>query len=212
MDASFDGAAEGIPGPPEVFPRLDVRDPYRRLGISRDASEEEIQAARNFLVNEYAGHQRSIDSIEKAYDQIIMESFRARRKTKVIPKKKFKESPPWVKNLVKMYDVPSTKVILLRTVFYALLGVWSVFNSADGGPSFQVAVSLVGCIYFVNQRVKSIVKSLLIGFGSLVIGWVFGSLVVPYLPPSLFPRTWGLELITALISYVFLWFSCTFLK
>lgn len=32
-----------------VFPRLNVRDPYKRLGVGRDASEEEIREARNFL-------------------------------------------------------------------------------------------------------------------------------------------------------------------
>ncbi|PNY13719.1 hypothetical protein L195_g010383 [Trifolium pratense] len=70
MDASFgdnDSAA--------VFPRINVNDPYKRLGISKEASEEEIQGARNFLIQKYAGHKPSVDSIESAHDKIIMQKF-----------------------------------------------------------------------------------------------------------------------------------------
>ncbi|CAN6295724.1 unnamed protein product [Urochloa humidicola] len=34
-----------------IFPRIHVKDPYQRLGISREASEEEIRAARNYLIS-----------------------------------------------------------------------------------------------------------------------------------------------------------------
>lgn len=216
MGASFDGRAEEMPGPPAVFSRINVRDPYKRLGISREASEEEIQEARNFLVSEYAGHAKSRESIEEAYDKIIMESFQARRKSKTSLKtslkKKYAESPPWVRNLGNRFEVPSSKVILQRAVFFALLALWSIINPAEGGPAFQVAVSLAGCIYFLNKRLKSVWKSLIFGFGGLVVGWIFGSVLVPFLPPFLFPRNWSLELISALVSYLFLWFTCTYLK
>lgn len=216
LDASFDGRAEELPGRAAVFPRINVRDPYKLLGVSRDASEEEIQQAHNFLVDQYAGHERSKESVEAAYDKIIMESFRTRKKSKINLKsnlkKKVAESPPWVQKVVNMFEAPSSQVILQRAVLFGLLGVWSVMNSAEGGPAFQVAVSLAACVYLLNDRLKSIGRSLILGFGGLMVGWVFGSFLIPVLPPYLFPRTWSLELITALISYVFLWFSCTFMK
>lgn len=216
LDASFYGRTNDMRGTPAFFQRINVRDPYKRLGVSRDASEEEIQEARNFLAGEYAEHERSRESIEAAFDKIIMESFRARKKSKINLKsnlkKKVAESPPWVRNVLNMFEVPSTQVILQRAVLFALLGVWSVMNSAEGGPAFQVAVSLAACIYLLNDRLKSIGRAFILGFGGLLVGWIFGSFLVPVIPPYLFPRTWSLELITALISYVFLWFSCTFLK
>lgn len=203
-------------GSPAVFPRINVRDPYKRLGISREASEEEIREAHNFLIDQYAGHEKSKASIEAAYDKIIMESFNARRRSKVslqsTLKKKYAELPPWVRNISNIFDVPSTRVILTRAIFFALLVVWSILNQAQGGPAFQVAVSLAGCIYFLNERLKSKWKALLFGIGSFVIGWIFGSIVVPFLPAMLYPRSWSIELVTALISYVFLWLSCTFLR
>lgn len=35
-----------------VFPRLNVRDPYKRLGINREAGEEEIREARSYLASQ----------------------------------------------------------------------------------------------------------------------------------------------------------------
>ncbi len=98
---------------------------------------------QHFKPLKYAGHKKSLDSIETAYDKIIMESFRDRRKLKSNPAselKKVRESPAWVRKLGSMTEVPSPKVIALRTVFYILLGIWSVFDSADGGPAFQVRI------------------------------------------------------------------------
>eukprot|EP01018_Ginkgo_biloba_P025072 Gb_26422 [translate_table: standard] len=212
MDASFGGQV----GHPPVFPRVNVWDPYKRLGVSRDASEEEIREARNFLIEQYAGHERNVESIEAAYDKIIMTSFRERKRSKINLKsrlkKKVSESPPWVRSLINLVEVPASEVIIRRAVLFALLGVWSVMNSADGGPAFQVAVSLVACIYFLNDRVKSIGRACILGFGALVVGWLFGSLMVPMIPSYLLPPSWSLELVTSLISYFFLFISCTFLK
>eukprot|EP00249_Psilotum_nudum_P002166 c15061_g1_i1 orf=263-910(+) len=145
-DASFGETAEGVPGPTSVFPRIHVRDPYKRLGVSRDALEEEIREARNFLASQYENHERSREAIEAAYDKIIMESFRERRRSKINLKsnlkKKVAESPLWVRNIARMIEVPSSQVVLQRAALFVLLGVWSVMNSAEGGPAFQVAVSL----------------------------------------------------------------------
>jgi len=71
-----------------IFPRIHVKDPYQRLGISREASEEEIRAARNYLISKYAGHKPSVDAIESAHDRIIMQSFFDRKKTKNGPQQK----------------------------------------------------------------------------------------------------------------------------
>ena len=70
------------------------------------ASEEEITLARNFLLQQYAGHGRSVESIEAAYEKIQMASFKARKKIKINLKsrlkKKVEESPPWFKTLAQL--------------------------------------------------------------------------------------------------------------
>lgn len=208
-DASFGGTES-------VFPRSNVRDPYKRLGVSPDASEEEIREAKNYLSEQYHNHERSRESIEAAYENIIMKSFRVRKASKINLKsnlkKKVDESPPWVRAILSLVEVPNRTIIGQRAALFFLLGVWSVFNPAEGGPAFQVAVSLAACVYFINDRLKSLGRAFVLGFGALVVGWVFGSVLIPVIPSQLIPRTWSLELATALISYGFLWFSCTFLK
>ncbi|KAI4344025.1 hypothetical protein L6164_011302 [Bauhinia variegata] len=198
------------------FPRTSVWDPYRRLGISNYASEEEIWGARNFLLQQYTGHERSEESIEAAFEKILMESFRKRKKTKINLKSQLKqkveESPPWLQNLLNYVELPPTEVILRRLFLFAFMGGWSIMNSAESGPAFQVAISLAACIYFLNEKTKSLARAFIIGFGALVAGWVCGSLLVPNVPSMFLQPTWTLELLTSLVAYLFLFLACTFLK
>ncbi|KAG9160748.1 hypothetical protein Leryth_021920 [Lithospermum erythrorhizon] len=68
MDASYGGNIS-------KFPRINVWDPYKRLGITPDASEDEVWSSRNFLLNQYSGHERSAEAIEAAFEKILMGSF-----------------------------------------------------------------------------------------------------------------------------------------
>ena len=125
-----------------TFPRIKVWDPYKRLGISPYASEEEIWSARNFLLEQYAGHERSEESIEAAFEKLLMDSFQHRKKTKINLKsrlkKKVEESPPWIKNLLNFVELPPVEVIFRRLFLFAFMGGWSIMNSSEGGPAFQV--------------------------------------------------------------------------
>ncbi|GMI78186.1 CHAPERONE-LIKE PROTEIN OF POR1, CELL GROWTH DEFECT FACTOR 1, cycling DOF factor 1 [Hibiscus trionum] len=199
-----------------TFPRTRVWDPYKRLGISPYASEEEIWSARNFLLQQYAGHERSEESIEAAFEKLLMASFQYRKKTKINLKsrlkKKVEESPPWIKNLLNFVELPPVEVIFRRLFLFAFMGGWSIMNSSEGGPAFQVAVSLAACIYFLNEKTKSLGRAFVIGLGALATGWICGSIFVPMIPTVVIHPTWTLELLTSLVAYVFLFLACTFLK
>ncbi|KAI7986653.1 hypothetical protein LOK49_LG14G00341 [Camellia lanceoleosa] len=121
------------------FPRTNVWDPYKRLGISTDASEEEIWDSRNFLLDQYARHERSAEAIEAAFQKILMASFINRKKTKINLKsrlkKKVEESPPWVKNLLSFVEVPPTVIILRRLFLFAFMAGWSIMNFTESGPA-----------------------------------------------------------------------------
>ncbi|XP_021761233.1 protein CHAPERONE-LIKE PROTEIN OF POR1, chloroplastic-like [Chenopodium quinoa] len=198
------------------FPRLNVWDPYKRLGISPYAAEDEIWSSRNFLTQQYFGDERSVESIEAAFEKLLMRSFWERKKTKINLKtrlkKKVEESPPWVKSLLNFVELPATVIILRRLFLFAFMAGWSIMNSAEGGPAFQVAISLGACIYFLNDKTKSLGRSAIIGFGSLVAGWICGSCVGPMVPAAILPPTWSLELLTSLPVFLSLFLGCTFLK
>ncbi|XWS60367.1 hypothetical protein CRYUN_Cryun07bG0030100 [Craigia yunnanensis] len=61
------------------------------------------------------------------------------------------------------------------------MGGWSIMNSSEGGPAFQVAVSLVACIYFLNEKTKSLARAFIVGLGALATGLLRGGYVVPSL-------------------------------
>jgi hypothetical protein len=130
-----------------VFTRYRMRDPYKLLGVDRDASEEEIRSARNFLIQQFAGHEPSEEAIEGAYEKIIMKSYQQRKKTKINLKtklkKKVEESPSWVKALLGYFEVPSMEIISRRFFFFAFVAGWSIATSAENGPAFQVYASVL---------------------------------------------------------------------
>lgn len=140
------------------FPRVSVWDPFRRLGVSRDASEEEIWGSRNFLLQQYAGHERSVESIEAAFEKILMASFIQRRKTKINLKSKLKkkveESPPWIKNVLNIVEFPPTEIILRRLFLFAFMGGWSIMNSAETGPAFQVCFEFLLLFIVIRCIIK----------------------------------------------------------
>lgn len=211
VDAPYEGSNSM-----SKFPRLHVWDPYKRLGVTTDASEEEVWSARNFLLDQYANHERSFESIEAAFEKLLMTSFKNRKKMKINLKsrlkKKVEESPPWVKNLLSFVEIPPPVIILRRLFLFTFMACWSVMNSAEAGPAFQVALSLGACIYFLNDKNKSLPRAAIIGFGALVAGWFCGSVAVPLIPSFLLQPTWTLELLTSLVVYVFLFLACSFLK
>ncbi|CAH2073567.1 unnamed protein product [Thlaspi arvense] len=199
-----------------TFPRTRVWDPYKRLGISQYASEEEIWASRNFLLQQYSGHERSEESIETAFEKLLTSSFVRRKKTKINLKtrlkKKVEESPPWLKTLLSFVEMPPMDIVLKRLFLFAFMGGWSIMNSAEGGPAFQVALSLAASIYFLNDKTKSLGRSCIIGIGALATGWICGSIFIPMIPSLLIHPTWTLELLTSMFAYGFLFAACTFLK
>ncbi|XP_047086236.1 protein CHAPERONE-LIKE PROTEIN OF POR1, chloroplastic-like [Lolium rigidum] len=197
-----------------IFPRINVKDPYQRLGVSKEASEEEIRAARNYLISNYAGHKPSVDAIESAHDKIIMQSFFDRRKPKVDMKKKFREltqSRP-VKAVQARFQTPNSKVIWKTAVTFVLLGVLTLLFPTEEGPTLQVLISCAANIYFLHQRLKSGWKSFFYGFGSFFASWFLATFLMVSVIPPILPGPRNLEVSTACVAYVFLFVSSTFLK
>uniref|UniRef100_A0A453QQT0 J domain-containing protein n=2 Tax=Aegilops tauschii subsp. strangulata TaxID=200361 RepID=A0A453QQT0_AEGTS len=199
-----------------VFPRQKTWDPYKLLGVDHDASEEEINSARNFLLQQYAGYEENEEAIEGAYDKIMMKSYSHRKKSKINLKRKLikqvEESPSWVKSLLGHFEVPSMDVVSKRFALFGFIAGWSIATSAETGPTFQLALALVSCIYFLNDKMKNLARASATGLGLFAGGWIVGSLVVPVIPAFVFPRTWCLELLTSLVAYVFLFLGCTLVK
>lgn len=198
----------------DVFPRINVKDPYKRLGISREASEEEIQAARNFLINKYGGHKASVDAIESAHDKIIMQSFYDRKNPKINIQKKVREvgQSHVVKAITSRFETPATNLIIKTAVVFTVLGVLTVLFPTEEGPTLQVAISLMASIYFIYGRLKSRIRAFLYGIAAFFGSWLLGTLLMVSMVPPLLKGPRSLEVSTSLLSYVLLWVASTYLK
>uniref|UniRef100_A0A453QR26 J domain-containing protein n=2 Tax=Aegilops tauschii subsp. strangulata TaxID=200361 RepID=A0A453QR26_AEGTS len=156
-----------------VFPRQKTWDPYKLLGVDHDASEEEINSARNFLLQQYAGYEENEEAIEGAYDKIMMKSYSHRKKSKINLKRKLikqvEESPSWVKSLLGHFEVPSMDVVSKRFALFGFIAGWSIATSAETGPTFQLALALVSCIYFLNDKMKNLARASATGLVSTCI-------------------------------------------
>ncbi|TQD74761.1 hypothetical protein C1H46_039710 [Malus baccata] len=185
VDASYGDMSNE---PTAIFPRINVRDPYKRLGISREASEDEIQGARNFLIRQYAGHKPSVDAIESAHDKIIMQKFYDRKNPKIDFKKKYREvnQSRVVQAVRNRFRTPSTIFIVKTSIAFLVLAALTVLFPTEEGPTLQVALSLLATIYFVHDRLKSKLRAFLYSAGSFAFSWLFGTfLMVSVVPPLL---------------------------
>ncbi|XP_022775396.1 protein CHAPERONE-LIKE PROTEIN OF POR1, chloroplastic-like isoform X2 [Durio zibethinus] len=215
MDVSYGDMASESAGS-DIFPRINIRDPYKRLGISREASEDEIQAAWNFLISKYGGHKTSVDAIEAAHDKIIMQKFYERKNPKIDIKKKVREvkQSRVVQAVTSRFHNPASKFIVRTSIAFIVLGVLTVLFLTEEGPTLQVAISLIATFYFIHGRLKSKIQALLYGAGAFIFYWLVGTfLMVSVIPPI--PILKGLrsfEVLTSLITYVLLWLSSTYLK
>lgn len=198
----------------DVFPRINVKDPYKRLGISEEASEEEIQAARNYLINRYGGHKPSLDAIESAHNKIIMRSFYDRKNPKINLKKKVREvsQSRVVKAVTSRFETPATNIIIKTAIAFIILGVLTVLFPTEEGPTLQVAISLVASIYFIHSRLKSRMRAFLYGFAAFFGSWLLGTFLMVSVVPPLLKGPRNFEVTTSLISYVLLWIASTYLK
>ncbi|KAM2667128.1 hypothetical protein EV2_018862 [Malus domestica] len=211
MDASYGDMSNE---PTAIFSRINVRDPYKRLGISREASEDEIQGARTFLIRQYAGHKPSVDAIESAHDKIIMQQLYDRKNPKIDLKKKYREvnQSRVVQAVRNRFRTPSTKFIIKTSIAFVVLAALTVLFPTEEGPTLQVAISLLATIYFVYDRLKSKLRAFLYSAGSFALSWLLGTFLMVSVVPPLLKGPRSFEVTTSLISYVLLWVSSTYLK
>jgi len=59
------------------------QNPYEKLGVSEEASFDEIQDARNRLFEQHSGDAKHLEVIEAAYDAILMDRLRMRQEGKI---------------------------------------------------------------------------------------------------------------------------------
>ncbi len=198
------------------------KNPYDQLGVDENATFDEIQEARNRLVEEYASDRKQVEAIEAAYDAILGERLRLRLEGKikvpdrirfpertVEPTPEFvpappKQTPDWLQRLI---DTPSRSDILWPAAIFLGLGLLSLTT-----PALSLALG-VGCsLYFLNRKEQKFGRAFLLTLIGLILGVVLGLQVGSLLLPQLRQISLALDSFAALITFFILWLTSSFLR
>jgi hypothetical protein len=170
-----------------VLPRLREKDPFKILGIPNDSDFEEVQAARNFLIQEYREHEASREKVELAYERIVNESFRMRKRKGYRPsrgkrgeKVAFELPPTWSERVLDLVDKGVTAADAARDMLiFTALGVWAAFAfPINAAPTMFTLLFAV--FRTTNKRTRRNPEGPFFG-GSAVFGAVFTNLLFMFI-------------------------------
>ncbi|MBH8574684.1 CPP1-like family protein [Nostocaceae cyanobacterium CENA369] len=205
------------------------QNPYDKLGVSEDASFDEIQDARNRLLEQYNGDGKSLEVIEAAYDAILMDRLRMRQEGKIkVPERiRFPElrvqsplkespapreqSPAW---LQRMLDRPSLADVLLPGAWYLGLSTISVFYP-DAGDRVLQLVLVVGVgisIYFLNRKEGKFGRAVLFTLVGLITGLIIGGIFASWLLPQVQFLNLRPNQLATVLTFILFWLVSSFLR
>lgn len=212
---------------------MSEQTPYELLGVTDNASFDEIQEARNRLMtnlDESADGTR-VEAIEAAYDAVLMHRLKMRQEGKIkVPERiRFPERstpapvssepvatpklPSWMKALV---DQPEPKDIWLPAgITLTLVGVtlFSLATAPQEALQLPLAAGWAAAIYFLNRKEGRFGRAVLISFVGLLGGLVLGTLVALAVPGAMLSGLGlGSAQISAICALVVLWAVSSFLR
>jgi len=197
---------------------------YEILGVNENSSFDEIQEARNILLEEKGGDRKQAEAIEAAYDAILMDRLRLRQEGKIkVPERirfpeRLVEPPPdfapaapqqapgWLKNLI---DKPITSELVLPGGLFLGMGVLSLLL---GNPTLPLALGVGLSLYFLNRKEKKFLRAFLLTLGGLVVGCFVGLQLGGLLVNQLAAISVTIETFAAGVAMLVLWLVSSFLR
>lgn len=202
---------------------------YEKLGVTEDATFDEIQDARTRLLQQSSGDRQRLETIEAAYDAILMERLRMRQEGKIkVPEgirfaERLSQSTPrenpvpvkqpsaWLQNL---RDTPSLTDILLPGSLFLGLSALSVFYTAAGVQTLQFGL-IVGVglsLYFLNRKEQKFGRAVLLTVVGLISGLVAGGLVGSLFQEQISSVKLTIEQFSTVLTFILLWLISSLLR
>ncbi|GMH23652.1 hypothetical protein Nepgr_025495 [Nepenthes gracilis] len=202
---------------------MSLENALKLLGISEEASFDEILRAKNSILATCKDDEQMIAQVEAAYDMLLMQSLTQRRAGKVAnssiryadikPVKSLGSMPLWlqatIRNSPVAIEMPSPASLSIQAGVYGVMMVLTYINGSStpsagiyGGadvPGLILAASFGASLYFMTKKNVKLGKATLITIGGLVGGAVIGSAVENWLQVDIVPFL-GLHSPAAVVS------------
>ena len=220
---------------------MSEQNAYEQLGVGENASFEEIQDAKKRLTQQYSSDSKKVESIESAYDTIIMDRLRLRQEGKIkVPERiRFPERAPeapaniapssqsyssnWLQQFI---DNPSQADILLPTGIFLVLASIAVFaqtgnmspavNSAQPASTsllpLLMALGFMANIYFLNRKEGRFGRAFLISMVALLLGIGLGSGVAQLFVSQGGGVVLGADKLASTVTFCLFWLASCFLR
>lgn len=204
------------------------QNPYEKLGVTEDASFDEIQDAKGRLMQQHHGDQKLVEAVEAAYDAIIMDRLRMRQEGKIkVPERiRFPEklspppsftqtpassSPAW---LQRLWDTPTPADLIWPAVIFLLLSGVTIFYHPAGDSILPLVLALgVGCnVYFLNRKERQFGRAILITLIGLLVGVGLGTLLGSVLQAQIRSIGFTTETFSTLVTFFLFWLISCFLR
>lgn len=196
------------------------QSPYEQLGVTEDASFDEIQAARSRLIS-LNGDRQAVERIEIAYDAVLMDRLRLRQEGKIkvpegirfpermmsqppktLPEPPSNRMPDWLQGAI---DTPSQGDVLLPAGIFAALSVVSAIGASY--VPVTLALGAGASLYFLNRKEKRFGRAVLLTLLAVIIGVLLGGQLATVLGSQLDP-----QIIAAWLTFFILWLTSSYLR
>ena len=209
---------------------MSEQNPYEQLGVTENSSFEEIQAAKKRLFEQHNNDSAVLETVEIAYDSIIMDRLRLRQEGKIkVPEKirfpdRAVEKPFKVPQIVKedsavwlqeLIDTPSQADILWPTGIFLTLSAIAVFAQNSGGATILpllMALGFIANIYFLNRKEGRSGRAFLISFVALFAGIALGSGLANLLLGQGSVTSLGQDQFASAVTFCLFWLVSCFLR
>ena len=208
---------------------MSSQNSYEQLGVTEASSFEEIQDARNRLFAQHQGDQKQLESIEAAYDAVLMDRLRLRQegKIKVPDRIRFPEKvvpppssqpsvpvtqgPAWLQRLI---DTPSRSDVLIPAGVLTALSAWVIIAPTANGVQLALILGMGASFYFVYRKERKLGRTVLLGLAGLVAGFLLGGALggLLHLPTQVASVTITLNAFVSAVTFFVLWLISSFLR
>lgn len=204
---------------------MSEQNPYEILEVAENASFEDIQTARDRMIELHPEDEKSRQNVEAAYDSVLMDRLRKRqegkikvpegirfaerlaeRRTPKLSMPQISPSPTWFQQSLDQPDLQ--EVAIVGACYTALSGFALVAASVDT-LAFLLALGVGFSLYWLNRKEQKLGRAFLLTLAALIVGALIGSAL---LQTGLQTDPVQPQAILSCVMFVMLWLVDSFLR